>query len=89
MSEHYSLTAGCKADFLNKRLRASLLFSDILRTHKFKLKGFVAGIFRVEDYYCDCQALRFSLRYRFGNKKIRSRLKDFDNEAERNRIEAK
>ena len=86
-SEAYNFDVGCKLFLFNKKLQASLLVTDIFKTNRSISKTTVNMISQRFDNYYDRRQLRFSLLYRFGNSKIRSKAKEFSNEAERKRVD--
>ena len=76
---------GLKWLFLEKDLQIKLIFSDVFKTSQGAIISVVNDIRQEYRNYYDNRQLRVSATYRFGNKKLRSKRKQFSNEEERRR----
>lgn len=85
ITESYAADLGLKWILLEKDLQIKLVFSDIFKTNQSTIRSIVNGINQEYQNYYDNRQLRLSVTYRFGNKKIRSKRKQFSNENERRR----
>ncbi len=85
ITESYSVDLGLKGFFLEKDLQIKLVISDIFRTNQNTIRSLVNEISQEYRNYYDNRQLRLSATYRFGNKKLRSKRKQFSNEEERRR----
>lgn len=85
ITESYAVDMGLKWLFLEKDLQIRLVFSDIFKTNQSTINSVVNGINQEYRNYYDNRQLRVSATYRFGNKKLRSKEKQFSNEEERSR----
>ena len=85
ITESYSVDLGLKGLFIEKNLQLKLVVSDIFRTNQNTIRSLVNGINQEYRNYYDNRQLILSATYRFGNKKLRSKRKQFSNEEERRR----
>jgi len=85
ITESYAVDMGLKWLFLEKDLQIKLVFSDVFRTSQGAIISVVNAINQEYRNYYDNRQLRISATYRFGNKKLRSKRKQFSNEEERRR----
>ena len=70
----------------DKNLNIGLYANDILRTYKSRSVTRNNDIRQVYSHYWDEQRIKLTLRYTFGNKKVRAHKKDFGNEQEKERL---
>ncbi|WP_316804654.1 outer membrane beta-barrel family protein [Pedobacter nototheniae] len=80
-----NLDLGFKILLLEKKLQLALSASDVLKTNKERFNTVVNGISQAYNNYYDSQQLRFSIRYNFGNAKIKQQDRKPGNEEERRR----
>ncbi|MEM6721884.1 MAG: outer membrane beta-barrel protein [Bacteroidota bacterium] len=71
--------------FLNKDLQLVVTGNDLFRTQLAEVTAFSNNVRTTFENYYDARRFRISLRYIFGNKKIRVRRKGFGNDEERDR----
>jgi hypothetical protein len=83
----YSFDLGLKAMLLEKNFEISLSLSDIFRTQRDVITSIINNINQEYRNYYDTRRLRVSLKYQFGNSKLRSKRKRFSNEEERRRLD--
>jgi len=81
----YNLDIGFKTLWLDKKLQIALAATDILKTDRYRFSSLVNGINQVYNHYYDNRQLRFSVRYNFGNEKIKRQEIKQGNEDERRR----
>lgn len=82
-----SLDLGYSTSFLNKSLQFSILVKDVFNTSA--LNNFESTVNNVRQVYGqnrNNRYVRFSIRYSFGNKDIKSKRRQFGNEAETKRV---
>ncbi len=82
--ESYNVDVGLRADIFKKKWRVSLVATDIFRSNIKTTYSYYKGIKQRYRNYYDQQAVRLSVRYRFG-KKLKSKKREFSNEEERRR----
>jgi len=83
----FLLNLGLQAFLLkDKSLNIGLYANDILRTYKSRSVTRNNEIRQVYSHYWDYQRIKLTLRYTFGNKKVRAHKKDFGNEQEKERL---
>lgn len=58
--------------FFNKKLEVSLAFMDIFKTEKMRISSHYADQNNAYNDYRDTRSVRMTLRYHFGNQKIKS-----------------
>lgn len=80
-----SLSVTIQYLLLNKDLKISLKGNDLFRTEKENISSTVNGVYQKGKYYSDSQFFKFSLTYKFGNKKIKVEQRESGNEEEKNR----
>lgn len=85
ITESYAVDLGLKGLFLNKDLQVKLVVSDVFKTNRNTIRSVINGIRQEYSNYYDNRQLVLSATYRFGNKKLRSKRKQFSNEEERRR----
>lgn len=83
----YNFDVGLKSLLLDKNLEISVTLNDIFRTQVDKITSITNDIRQEYKNYYDNRRLRISLKYQFGNKKLRSKSKRFSNEEERKRLD--
>lgn len=81
----YNLDIGFKTLWLDKKLQIALAATDILKTDRYRFSSLINGINQVYHNYYDSRQLRFSVRYNFGNEKIKRQEIKQGNEEERKR----
>jgi len=81
----YNLDVGFKTLWLDKKLQIALAATDILKTDRYRFSSLVNSINQVYNNYYDSRQLRFSVRYTFGNEKIKRQEIKQGNEEERKR----
>jgi len=81
----YNLDIGFKTLWLDKKLQITLAATDILKTDRYRFSSLINGINQVYNNYYDNRQLRFSVRYNFGNEKIKRQEIKQGNEEERKR----
>ena len=74
-----------RAFLLDKKLSLSLYFSDLLKIQKVKNLSIFNGIQQEFQNYEDRQSIKVSLRYSFGNNKIKSKSVNSSNKEEKQR----
>lgn len=79
------LDIGMRAFLLDKKLSLSLYFSDLLKIQKVKNLSIFNGIQQEFQNYEDRQSIKVSLRYSFGNNKIKSKSVNSSNKEEKQR----
>ncbi len=80
-----ALSLSVKYLTLDKKLQISLIGNDVFRQERPVYSMFSNGILQKFNNYYDQQSIRLSLRYKFGNAKLKVQKRDFGNEDERNR----
>ncbi|WP_231465782.1 outer membrane beta-barrel family protein [Pedobacter sp. Leaf132] len=81
----YNLDLGFKALLLDKKLQCAINFTDVFKTNKFRYSSLINNILQTYNNYYDNQQLRLSVRYNFGNQKIKQAERKAGNEEERRR----
>ncbi|WP_293312917.1 outer membrane beta-barrel protein [Pedobacter sp. UBA5917] len=81
----YNLDLGIKALLLNKKIQLAITASDILKTNRYRFSSLVNHIRQDYNNYYDSRQLRVTLRYNFGNEKIKQQDRKPGNEEERRR----
>lgn len=87
LSDAYNLDLGLRYNSLNKRWLFSINFQDILNSNNLGLRSVTNGISFNRQLEYDRQRIRFSIRYKFGNNKIKRKRVSFGNDSERNRLD--
>jgi hypothetical protein len=85
MKSQYSLDIGVKRLLLDKKLQLALNISDILKSRKDRYNSLVNNIRQEYDHYYDSRYVRLSIRYNFGNDKMKPQDHKPGNEEERKR----
>ncbi|KEQ28454.1 hypothetical protein N180_02140 [Pedobacter antarcticus 4BY] len=85
MKSQYRLDIGFKRLLLDNKLQLALNVSDILKSGKERYSSIVNGIGQEYKNYYDSQYLRLTVRYNFGNEKIKQQDHKPGNEEERRR----
>ncbi|CAM4020901.1 Outer membrane receptor proteins, mostly Fe transport [Pedobacter westerhofensis] len=67
----YNLNAGAKMLVLKKHVMLTASITDLLKSNIYRYSTVVNGIEQRYDNYYDTRQLRLSLRYTFGNEKLR------------------
>ena len=81
------LNLGLQAFLLkDKNLNISLYVNDVFHTYESRATTYNNDIRQVYSHYWDEQQVKLTLRYTFGNKKVRAHKKDFGNEQEKERL---
>jgi len=81
----YNLDLGLKTLLLNKKLQLAINASDVLKSNKYRFSSIVNNIRQDYNNYYDNRQLRISIRYNFGNEKIKQTERKAGNEEERKR----
>lgn len=81
-----SLAATIQHTMLDKNLKFSLKFDDILRSEVERISYTANGVSQNYRAYYDYQGLYFAVTYKFGNKKIKPIDRELGNEDEKGRI---
>ncbi len=84
-SSSSNLNLSFKFLFLQKDLQLTITGSDLFKSQITEVTAFSNNVKTTYENYYDTRRLRFSLRYNFGNKKIKVNRKDFGNEEEKGR----
>ncbi|MFV0248334.1 MAG: TonB-dependent receptor domain-containing protein [Tenacibaculum sp.] len=87
LSDAYNLDLGLRYNSLSKRWLFSINFQDILNSNNLGLRSETNGISFNRQLEYDMQRIRFSIRYKFGNNKIKRKRVSFGNESERGRLD--
>ncbi len=85
MKSQYRLDIGFKRLLLDNKLQLALNMADILKSGKDRYSSIVNGINQEYRNYYDSQYLRLTVRYNFGNDKIKQQDRKPGNEEERRR----
>ncbi|MDR7211845.1 outer membrane beta-barrel family protein [Flavobacterium piscis] len=85
ISETFNTNIGFKYIFSSKNLQFSLNFYDVFKTNRYRSYNYSNSVLLKSNNYYDVQTLRFSLLYKFGNKKINVKENKRGNENESNR----
>jgi len=70
---------------LDKKLQLALNATDVLKSSKQRYSSVVNHIRQEYNNYYDSQYLRFTIRYNFGNEKLKQQDRKPGNEEERRR----
>jgi len=81
----YNLDLGLKTLLVNKKLQLAVNASDVLKSNKYRFSSVVNNIRQDYNNYYDNRQLRISIRYNFGNEKIKQSERKAGNEEERKR----
>ena len=81
----YNLDLGLKTLLLNKKLQLAINASDVLKSNKYRFSSVINNIRQEYNNYYDSRQLRISIRYNFGNEKIKQTDRKSGNEEERRR----
>ncbi|WP_316832628.1 outer membrane beta-barrel protein [Pedobacter aquatilis] len=81
----YNLDVGLKTLLLNKKLQLAINATDVLKTNRYRFSSLVNHIRQEYDNYYDSRQLRLSIRFNFGNEKIKQAERKAGNEEERRR----
>lgn len=85
IGQTFNINVGFKYLIFDKNLQFTLNFYDVARATKYKSYSYSNGVKSESNNYSDNQFVRFSMLYKFGNKKINVREKRRGNENESNR----
>lgn len=85
MKSQYSLDIGLKKLMFNKKLQLALNAADILKSRKDRYSSVVSNIRQEYNNYYDSRYLRLTIRYNFGNDKLKQQDHKAGNEEERRR----
>ncbi|WP_131537591.1 outer membrane beta-barrel family protein [Pedobacter nototheniae] len=80
-----NIDLGFKTLLLNKKLQLAFSASDVFKTNKDRFNTVVNGINQSYNNYYDSRQFRLSIRYSFGNAKIKQQDRKPGNEEERRR----
>ena len=81
----YNLDLGLKTLFFDKKLQVAFAATDVLKTDRYRFSSQVNHIKQEYNNYYDSRQLRLSIRYNFGNDKIKRQEVKQGNEEERKR----
>ena len=70
---------------LNRKVQMAINITDVLKTNRFRYSSLINNISQTYDNYYDNRQLRISVRYNFGNEKIKQNERKAGNEEERRR----
>ncbi len=84
-SSSSNLNLSFKFFFLQKDLQLTITGSDLFKDQITEVTAFSNNVKTTYENYYDTRRLRVSLRYNFGNKKVKVNRKDFGNEEEKGR----
>ena len=87
LSDSYNLDLGLKYYTSNKKWTFSINIQDLLDSNKLGLSSKTNNINFNRNLEYDRQRIRFSMLYKFGNKKIKRKGIKFGNDKERNRLD--
>ncbi|WP_082489565.1 outer membrane beta-barrel family protein [Pedobacter sp. Leaf176] len=76
---------GLKTLLLNKKLQLAINASDVLKSNRFRFGSVINNIRQEYNNYYDNRQLRISIRFNFGNEKIKQLVRKTGNEEERRR----
>jgi hypothetical protein len=85
-SSYYNIDAAIKFLLLQKRLQVSINGNDILKSNKPKYYSLFNNIKQLYNNYYDNQQIKISLRYKFGNQKIKREDRQLNNSEETRRM---
>ncbi|MDN3585473.1 TonB-dependent receptor [Pedobacter aquatilis] len=80
-----NMDLGSKTLMWNRKLQIAVNFTDVLKTNKFRYSSVINNIVQTYNNYYDNRQLRLSVRYNFGNEKIKQTERKAGNEEERSR----
>ncbi|NMN39293.1 outer membrane beta-barrel family protein [Pedobacter sp. SG918] len=83
--KQYNLDLGIKTLLLHKKIQLAITASDILKTNRYRSSSLVNNIRQEYNNYYDSRQMRITLRYNFGNEKIKQQDRKPENEEERKR----
>ncbi|MGG8495311.1 TonB-dependent receptor domain-containing protein [Tenacibaculum sp. TC6] len=86
LSDIYNLDLGLRYN-LNEKWLFSVNFQDILNSNNLGLRSETNGISFNRQLEYDRQRIRFSVRYKFGNNKVKIKKVSFGNDSERDRLD--
>ncbi len=81
----YNLDLGAKMLFLKKKLQAGIQATDVLHSNRQRYSSSLNNIRQVYNNYYDSRQLKLSIRYAFGNEKLKQVNRRAGNEEERKR----
>lgn len=81
----YNLDLGIKTLLLNKKMQLAITAGDVLKTNRYRFSSLVNNIRQEYNNYYDSRQLRITIRYNFGNEKIKQQERKPGNEEERRR----
>ncbi|WP_167459420.1 outer membrane beta-barrel family protein [Pedobacter jejuensis] len=81
----YNLDLGLKMLLLNKKIQLAVNASDVLKSNKYLFSNIVNNISQEYNNYYDSRQIRISVRFNFGNEKIKQVERKVGNEEERGR----
>jgi len=85
LKSQYNVDAGLRKLLLNKRLQIAASLSDLLKTNTYRYTSVVGQVSQKYENYYDSRKLRLSIRYNFGNDKIKQLSRSSGNAEERKR----
>lgn len=80
-----NLDLGLKILLLQRKIQLSVNASDIFKTNKYRFSSLVNNIMQDYNNYYDSRQLRITIRYNFGNEKMKQTERKAGNEEERRR----
>lgn len=83
--KQYNLDLGIKTLLFDKKMQLAVTASDVLKTNQYRFSSLVNNIRQEYNNYYDSRQLRVTLRYNFGNEKIKQQERKLGNEEERRR----
>ncbi len=84
--QNNSLDIALKFSLMDKKLQIALSGNDVFSSYRPQYKEVTNGINIEYNNYYDNRNFRFSMSYKFGNSKIRTKRRKFGNQAEKRRV---
>ncbi|WP_421946052.1 TonB-dependent receptor domain-containing protein [Pedobacter sp.] len=81
----YNLDLGLKTLMLNRKVQMAINVTDVLKANRFRYNSLINNINQTYNNYYDNRQLRLSVRYNFGNEKVKQTERKAGNEEERRR----
>jgi outer membrane receptor protein involved in Fe transport len=85
LERQYNVDLGLKVMLLRKKLQIALNQNDLFKTNRYRYSSTINGITQQYDNYYDARQMKLSLRYTFGNDRIKGSSRKTGNEEERKR----
>lgn len=85
LEKQYNIDLGVKVMLLDKKMQIALNQTDLLKTNKYRYSSTVNQIKQQYENYYDSRQLKLSIRYSFGNDRLKTSTRRPGNEEERKR----